>query len=154
MVEIVVGTRSVDPDMVLIEDRLGADGGQRWHALGLAASVQLLVVVHVSPERQKMAKKSSPSFRRERLVSVRAEDIFNKPLTQAQRRALERLKAMPESEIDYSDIPPLKAGTPEVFVGTAADEALPNFSPDDRWIAYRSAKRDATPAYGMVHGIT
>jgi hypothetical protein len=58
-------------------------------------------------ERQKMAKKSSASSRREKLVSVRAEDIFNKPLSQAQRRALERLKAMPESEIDYSDIPPL-----------------------------------------------
>jgi uncharacterized protein (DUF4415 family) len=54
-----------------------------------------------------MAKKSSASSRREKLVSVRAEDIFNKPLSQAQRRDLERLKAMPESEIDYSDIPPL-----------------------------------------------
>jgi uncharacterized protein (DUF4415 family) len=54
-----------------------------------------------------MAKKSSVSSRRERLVSVKAEDIFNKPLSQAQRRDLERLKAMPESEIDYCDIPPL-----------------------------------------------
>jgi uncharacterized protein (DUF4415 family) len=40
-------------------------------------------------------------------VSVRAEDIFNKPLKKIQRDALRRLKNMPDSEIDYSDIPPL-----------------------------------------------
>jgi uncharacterized protein (DUF4415 family) len=54
-----------------------------------------------------MAKKSSASSRRERLVSVKAEDIFNRPLTGSQKQALQRLKELPESEIDYSDIPPL-----------------------------------------------
>jgi len=38
---------------------------------------------------------------------MRAEDIFNKPLTRKQKAQLERLKKMPDSEIDYSDIPPL-----------------------------------------------
>jgi uncharacterized protein (DUF4415 family) len=54
-----------------------------------------------------MTKKSSVSSRPEKLVSVRAEDIFNKPLTRKQKAQLERLKKMPDSEIDYSDIPPL-----------------------------------------------
>ena len=38
---------------------------------------------------------------------MKAEDIFNKPLTRKQKAMLERLKNKPDSEIDYSDIPPL-----------------------------------------------
>ena len=38
---------------------------------------------------------------------MRAEDIFHKPLTRKQKAQLDRLKKMPDSEIDYSDIPPL-----------------------------------------------
>ncbi len=34
----------------------------------------------------------------------------------------------------------LRAGTPERFLQTPADEALPAFSPDGRWIAYRTAE--------------
>ena len=61
-----------------------------------------------------MAKKSSgsrngpqPVSRPAKLVSVNAESIFNRPLTKRQQQALDRLAARPESEIDYSDIPPL-----------------------------------------------
>jgi uncharacterized protein (DUF4415 family) len=54
-----------------------------------------------------MAKKSSESSRRGKLVSVKAESTFNKPLTTRQQQALERLATKPESEIDYSNIPPL-----------------------------------------------
>jgi uncharacterized protein (DUF4415 family) len=54
-----------------------------------------------------VAKKSSASSRPEKLVSVSAEHIFNKPLTKRQQEALQRLEKMPDSEIDYSDIPPL-----------------------------------------------
>lgn len=54
-----------------------------------------------------MEKKSYASSRPEKLVSVRAEDIFSKPLTKRQKAALRRLAGMPDSEIDYSDIPPL-----------------------------------------------
>jgi uncharacterized protein len=32
--------------MVLVEDRLGERGEQRWQALGLAGGIDLLVVVH------------------------------------------------------------------------------------------------------------
>jgi uncharacterized protein (DUF4415 family) len=54
-----------------------------------------------------MAKKSSASSPREKLVRVKSEDILGKPLSERQRRELDKLAAMPDSEIDYSDIPPL-----------------------------------------------
>ena len=38
---------------------------------------------------------------------MRAEDIFSKPLTKRQQETLHRLKDKPDSEINYSDIPPL-----------------------------------------------
>ena len=54
-----------------------------------------------------MAKNSSVSSRPEKQVRVKAEDILNKPLTTQQRSRLERLAKKPDSEIDFSDIPPL-----------------------------------------------
>jgi uncharacterized protein (DUF4415 family) len=54
-----------------------------------------------------MAKKSSASSPREKRVRVKSEDILGKPLSECQRRELDKLAAMPDSEIDYSDIPPL-----------------------------------------------
>jgi len=38
---------------------------------------------------------------------MKAESILGKPLAKRQQQALDRLAARPESEIDYSDIPPL-----------------------------------------------
>lgn len=52
-------------------------------------------------------KKSVVSSRRERLVRVSAEDIFNRPLTEEQKAQLDRLAVLPDSEIDCSDIPEL-----------------------------------------------
>lgn len=54
-----------------------------------------------------MAKKSSASSQPEKLRRVKAESIFNKPLTKSQRTSLVRLASKPDSEIDFSDIPPL-----------------------------------------------
>lgn len=54
-----------------------------------------------------MAKKSSVSSQREELVTVRAEDIFGKPLTKTQRARLAKLAKMRDEDIDTSDIPPL-----------------------------------------------
>lgn len=54
-----------------------------------------------------MAKKLSASSPREKLVRVKAERILNKPLTDQQRDQLARLARKPDSEIDFSDIPPL-----------------------------------------------
>jgi len=55
----------------------------------------------------KTRKKLSASSRREKLIEVSAADILNKPLTTRQRREIERLRRMRDSEIDYSDIPEL-----------------------------------------------
>src|SRR5438309_479009 len=58
-----------------------------------------------------MAKKPSKPSRRETLTSVKAEDIFKKPLTKRERetvrRTAERQAASDDSQLDYSDIPPL-----------------------------------------------
>jgi uncharacterized protein (DUF4415 family) len=58
-----------------------------------------------------MAKKSSVSSRREKQTSVSAESIFSKPLNKRQTAVLARIAkrqaAGDDSEIDYSDIPPL-----------------------------------------------
>ena len=54
-----------------------------------------------------MAKKSSAASRPGKLVSVKARDILGKPLSRSQRADLARLKNRPDSEIDFSDIPPL-----------------------------------------------
>jgi uncharacterized protein (DUF4415 family) len=96
-----------DPNYVLIEDRTTEDGETRWRAIGLVGAVLLLVVHAYKGERMKKKKKSSASSRPEKLVSVRAEDVFNKPLTRKQKADLDRLAKMPDSEIDYSGIPPL-----------------------------------------------
>ena len=58
-----------------------------------------------------MAKKSSASSRRGKLISVNAESIFSKPLNKRQKAVLaglaKRQAAGDDSGIDYSDIPPL-----------------------------------------------
>ncbi len=65
---------------------------------------------------------------------MRAEDIFNKPLTRKQKAQLERLKKMPDSEIDYSDIPPLTdeqltqfRRAPKVLVAARLDRDVYNW---------------------------
>jgi uncharacterized protein (DUF4415 family) len=54
-----------------------------------------------------MTKKLSESSQQEKLVSVSADYILNRRLTSKEKAALRRLRNMPDSEIDYSDIPPL-----------------------------------------------
>ncbi|MGA2596657.1 MAG: BrnA antitoxin family protein [Bryobacteraceae bacterium] len=58
-----------------------------------------------------MAKKSSASSRPEKQISVSAESIWNKPLTERQKAALEgiakRQKRGGVADIGYTDIPAL-----------------------------------------------
>jgi hypothetical protein len=54
-----------------------------------------------------MAKKSSASSQPGKLVRVKPERILSKPLTKQQSHRLARLAEKPDSEIDFSDIPPL-----------------------------------------------
>jgi serine/threonine-protein kinase len=49
--------------------------------------------------------------------------------------------------LDLSDPDHPKAGKPEVFLRTAAEEIVPRFSPDGRWIAYRSDEAGNTEIY-------
>lgn len=53
-----------------------------------------------------MAKKSTASFPREKLVEVSASDM-RRPLTKKQKQEIEALIAKPDSEIDFSDQPEL-----------------------------------------------
>ncbi|MBV8845389.1 MAG: BrnT family toxin [Bryobacterales bacterium] len=41
-----------DTNFLLIEGRIGEDGQQRWHALGMSGDIPLLVVVHVYKETE------------------------------------------------------------------------------------------------------
>lgn len=77
-----------------------------------------------------MKKKSSASSQPEKLVSKRAEDILGKPLPAKQRAEIERLKAMPDSEIDFSDIPQL------------TDEQLAQFRPASKVLVAARLDRD------------
>ena len=58
-----------------------------------------------------MAKKSSASSRRGKLISASAESIFNRELNRRQKAVLARIAkrqaAGQDSDIDYSDVPPL-----------------------------------------------
>ncbi|MBI4479934.1 MAG: BrnA antitoxin family protein [Acidobacteria bacterium] len=58
-----------------------------------------------------MAKKLSASSRRGKRISVSAGSIFSKPLNKRQKAVLARIAkrqaAGDDSDIDYSDIPPL-----------------------------------------------
>lgn len=62
-----------------------------------------------------MAKKKSESSRREKRIP--ASEAFTTPITEAQRRELKALAAMPDSEIDYSDAPALTRLPDKIFVG-------------------------------------
>lgn len=97
-----------DPSLMLRKDRV-IDGEQRWHGIG-AVRKAVLLVVHVL-RRIQMAKKLSVSSRPGKQIRVNAESIWNKPLSERQKAALEnaakRQKRAAASEIDYSDIPAL-----------------------------------------------
>ena len=62
-----------------------------------------------------MAKKKSVSSRQERRVSASA--LFTRPITDKQRRELQKLAKLPDSRIDYSDAPEVKARAADIQVG-------------------------------------
>jgi uncharacterized protein (DUF4415 family) len=54
-----------------------------------------------------MATKRSGSSRPAKRISMKAEDIFSKPMNRRQTAAMGRLKTTADTDIDYSDIPAL-----------------------------------------------
>ena len=82
-----------------------------------------------------MAKKSSVSSRRGKQISVSAESIFSKPLNKRQKAVLaqiaKRQATGDDSDIDYSDIPPLTGAqlaqfkrAPKVLVAARLDRDI------------------------------
>ena len=80
-------------------------------------------------------KKPSASSRPEKQISVSAESIFSKPLSKKQKVVLSRIAkreaAGDDSDIDYSDIPPLTdeqlaqfRRTPKVLVAARIDREV------------------------------
>lgn len=62
-----------------------------------------------------MAKKKSASSRREKRVA--ASELFTTPLTDKERRDLQRLARKPDKQIDYSDAPEKCPLPSEVHIG-------------------------------------
>jgi uncharacterized protein (DUF4415 family) len=80
-------------------------------------------------------KKPSVSSRPAKSISVSAESILNKPLSKKQKAVLSRIgkrqAAGDDSDIDYSDIPPLTGAqlaqfrrTPKVLVAARLDREV------------------------------
>jgi uncharacterized protein (DUF4415 family) len=61
-----------------------------------------------------MAKKKSASSQQEKRISASA--LFTKPISEKERRELQRLATMPDSRIDFSDAPEREL-PPEVHIG-------------------------------------
>jgi hypothetical protein len=65
-----------------------------------------------------MAKKKSALSQQEKRVAASA--LFTKPLTDRQRRELQQLAKLPDSQIDFSDAPEAKVRLSDVEVGGGA----------------------------------
>jgi len=91
-----------DPLHVVLAD--GFEGGeQRWHAVGLVGEIVLLVVVHAYPMR--MTKNEFGLLAPERRPARKGHDMSKKPLSAEERDQLAKLAALPEDQIDTTDIP-------------------------------------------------
>jgi uncharacterized protein (DUF4415 family) len=62
-----------------------------------------------------MAKKRSGSFRQEKRVP--SSPLFTTPLSKRQKKELQRIAQIPDSAIDYSDVPPPKSVPAQIRVG-------------------------------------
>lgn len=102
-----------DPNALFTQDRVDAMGEFRWHVVGSAGGLTILLVVHtVTPEitREKFAS-FPPVAQLENKEDAKKKTVTktlaDSPLTPARKRRLAKLAAMPDSEIDLSDIPEL-----------------------------------------------
>ena len=101
-----------DPNLVSYPDRI-VDDEERWHAIGWAGGIALLLVVHVIEEQHGEEEIRIVSARKRVPASV----LFTRPITERQRRELKRLAELPDSRIDYSDAPEGAPRASQVQVG-------------------------------------
>lgn len=84
-------------------DQIRPELGQRF-AEAVPDAVGRIATAPPSPESEtKMAKKKSKIFPQEKRIAAR--EIFTTRLSEAQHNELQRLAALPDAQIDYSDCP-------------------------------------------------
>lgn len=108
-----------DPFAVMRQDRI--EGSElRWQTLGMVGGHLVLLVAHTvmqAPDSIEIIRIFLPEPLTARSENAMKTKIIKKeidlqnlpPLTDAQRQRLDALAKLPDSEIDYSDIPPLGA---------------------------------------------
>jgi uncharacterized DUF497 family protein/uncharacterized protein (DUF4415 family) len=103
-----------DPYALFEQDREDEWGEMRWQAVGIVGRVMVLVVVHTIREddqdeivrlisARRATRRSDPV-----MSKVVRKTLAESPITRARKRKLARMAQKPDSEIDLSDIPPLK----------------------------------------------
>ena len=102
-----------DPNAVFEPDGYGEPGEQRWHVIGVAGGLAVILVVHTTRDHgddeivrivsaRRTTRGSEVSMNR-----VVRKTLTDVPLTPTRKRRLSQLAALPDSEIDFSDIPEL-----------------------------------------------
>ena len=91
-----------DPLYLILPDRVEG-GEQRWHAIGMVGAVVVLVVVHNHPNRT--TKIGSVSLAPEKLRHTKGNAMRKKVLSAELQDQLDRLAALPDDQIDTTDIP-------------------------------------------------
>jgi uncharacterized DUF497 family protein/uncharacterized protein (DUF4415 family) len=109
-----------DPFQVTLQDR-EVEGEQRWHTIGMVNDLSIVLVVHTNEgedlfesfplEKRRPGKGPyMPTAPKNSKAEVRVKRLPGQPLTAKQKRMLSALAALPDSQIDTSDIPELPPG--------------------------------------------
>jgi uncharacterized protein (DUF4415 family) len=112
-------------------------GEQRWHAIG-AVEGAVLLVVHVYCMENENGEEETIRIISAREAHKRERRIFGKPVSKKRKAVLSRIAkrqaAGDDSDIDYSDIPPLTdeqlaqfRRTPKVLVAARIDREVYNW---------------------------
>ncbi len=103
-----------DPYAMFEQDRTDEAGELRWLALGMVGGVVLLLVVHTVRQRGedeviRLIRHAEPPEGSETVMTKLVhKTLAESRMTSSRRRKLSHFAERPDSEIDFSDIPPLK----------------------------------------------
>ena len=105
-----------DPKALVVQDRV-ENGEERWQAIGVVAGHFTLVVAHTVREQDgteviriisaRLPTEGKRDAMKKKLVKHKIDLSHPPTLTATQKAELKALQAKPESDIDYSDIPPV-----------------------------------------------